>query len=192
MAPNDHGRLEVDRVVALPTMTGPSISGVPASLGGFLPVDAHGKVLGVDGIYAAGDGTSFPVKQGGLAAQQAARPPRRCGPGGRSGDTRAVPPRAPRASPHRPRARCSAGSTRPECRPRPRTSPCGGHPRGSRRSLAPYLAARPGSSAGQLPTRRRGFPASASVSRSVRPRSSHIPTIESMTTERRSRKCQLP
>ena len=51
---------------------GPSISGVPASLGGFLPVDAHGKVLGVDGIYAAGDGTSFPVKQGGLAAQQAA------------------------------------------------------------------------------------------------------------------------
>ena len=72
MAPNDRGRLEVDRVVALPTMTGPSISGVPASLGGFMPVDAHGKVLGVDGIYAAGDGTSFPVKQGGLAAQQAA------------------------------------------------------------------------------------------------------------------------
>jgi sulfide:quinone oxidoreductase len=72
MAPNDHGRLEVDRVVALPTMTGPSISGVPASLGGFLPVDAYGNVLGVDGIYAAGDGTSFPVKQGGLAAQQAA------------------------------------------------------------------------------------------------------------------------
>ena len=72
IAPTDPRRLEVDRVVALPSMTGPAIRGVPASLGGFLPVDAYGKVLGVEDIHAAGDGTSFPVKQGGLAAQQAA------------------------------------------------------------------------------------------------------------------------
>ena len=72
VAPADRGRIEVDRVVALPTMSGPSIRGVPASFGGFIPVDTYGKVQGVDAIYAAGDGTSFPVKQGGLAAQQAA------------------------------------------------------------------------------------------------------------------------
>jgi sulfide:quinone oxidoreductase len=72
LAPADRGRLEVDRVVALPTMSGPAIRGVPSSFGGFIPVDTHGKVVGVDGIYAAGDGTTFPVKQGGLAAQQAA------------------------------------------------------------------------------------------------------------------------
>ena len=72
VAPADHGRIEVGRVVALPTMSGPSIRGVPASFGGFIPVDTYCKVQGVDGIYAAGDGTSFPVKQGGLAAQQAA------------------------------------------------------------------------------------------------------------------------
>jgi sulfide:quinone oxidoreductase len=38
---------------------------------GFIPTDAHGRVLGVENVYAAGDGTAFPVKQGGLAAQQA-------------------------------------------------------------------------------------------------------------------------
>jgi sulfide:quinone oxidoreductase len=34
-------------------------------------VDDHGRVSGVDGVYAAGDITSFPLKQGGLATQQA-------------------------------------------------------------------------------------------------------------------------
>lgn len=72
MAPSEHARLEVDRVVALPTMSGPSIRGIPQSFGGFIPVDAYGQVQGVGGVYGAGDGTSFPVKQGGLAAQQAA------------------------------------------------------------------------------------------------------------------------
>ena len=31
----------------------------------------HGRVRGADDVYAAGDGTWFPVKQGGLACQQA-------------------------------------------------------------------------------------------------------------------------
>ena len=38
---------------------------------GFLPTDEHGRVGGTVGVYAAGDATSFPIKQGGIAAQQA-------------------------------------------------------------------------------------------------------------------------
>src|SRR5205814_1234644 len=38
---------------------------------GFIPTDDHGLVHGLDGVFAAGDITTFPVKQGGLAAQQA-------------------------------------------------------------------------------------------------------------------------
>ena len=64
-------RIEADRVVALPSMSGPAIRGVPQTVGGFIPTDRHGRVLGMDDVYAAGDGTAFPVKQGGLAAQQA-------------------------------------------------------------------------------------------------------------------------
>lgn len=58
-------------VVALPTMSGPAIPGLPSDGGGFIPVDAHGRVKGLDDVYAAGDGTTFPIKQGGLATQQA-------------------------------------------------------------------------------------------------------------------------
>ena len=48
------------------------LEGVPAEPDfGFVPVDRHGRVDGLDGVYAAGDATNFPVKQGGLAAQQA-------------------------------------------------------------------------------------------------------------------------
>jgi sulfide:quinone oxidoreductase len=64
--------LEVDRVVALPRLFGPSLPGVPeSSPGGFIPVDPHGKVRGLVRVFAAGDATDFPVKHGGLAAQQA-------------------------------------------------------------------------------------------------------------------------
>lgn len=62
-------RLPVDRIVALPRLVGPAIPGLPADEDGFLPVDEHQRVA--DGVWAAGDGTSFPIKQGGLAAQQA-------------------------------------------------------------------------------------------------------------------------
>jgi sulfide:quinone oxidoreductase len=63
--------LEVDRVVALPVLEGPAPVGLPADERGFLPTDSHGRVIGVDDVYAAGDGTQFPVKQGGVATQQA-------------------------------------------------------------------------------------------------------------------------
>jgi len=64
-------RIDVDRVVSLPRLEGLHIPGVPRDAEGFVPVDDHGRVAGVDGIYAAGDGTGFPIKQGGLATQQA-------------------------------------------------------------------------------------------------------------------------
>ena len=44
---------------------------MPCDDDGFIPVDAHGRVPHLAGVYAAGDGTSFPIKQGGLATQQA-------------------------------------------------------------------------------------------------------------------------
>ncbi len=65
------GTMAADRVVALPRLRGPGIDGLPQTVEGFLPVDAHGQVHGLADVFAAGDITSFPVKQGGIAAQQA-------------------------------------------------------------------------------------------------------------------------
>lgn len=63
--------MAADHVVALPEMLGPALAGLPHDAMGFLPTDSTGAVTGVPDVYAAGDGTSFPVKQGGLAVQQA-------------------------------------------------------------------------------------------------------------------------
>ena len=64
--------VRVDRVVALPLIRGPVLEGVPAERQfGFIPTDEHGRVIGLDAVYAAGDATDFPIKQGGLATQQA-------------------------------------------------------------------------------------------------------------------------
>jgi sulfide:quinone oxidoreductase len=63
--------LDVDRVVALPRAVGPALPGLPADARGFVLTDLHGKVPDVEGVWAAGDAIAFPVKQGGLAAQQA-------------------------------------------------------------------------------------------------------------------------
>jgi len=60
-----------DEVVTLPKLEGRRIRGVPHDPEGFVRVDEHCRVIGRDRIYAAGDVTSFPVKQGGIATQQA-------------------------------------------------------------------------------------------------------------------------
>ncbi len=65
------GSIPADRVLTLPVLEGPAIAGLPSDGHGFIPVDAHGRVAGAAGVYAVGDVTSFPLKQGGLAAQQA-------------------------------------------------------------------------------------------------------------------------
>jgi sulfide:quinone oxidoreductase len=66
-----HRGIHADRVVALPRFKGREIPGLPHDEGGFLPVDEHGRVEGLADVYAAGDATSFPIKQGGIASQQA-------------------------------------------------------------------------------------------------------------------------
>lgn len=65
------GVVAADRVVALPRLAAPRIAGVPTSSDGFIPTDVFGQVQGLEDVYAAGDITAFPVKQGGIAAQQA-------------------------------------------------------------------------------------------------------------------------
>jgi sulfide:quinone oxidoreductase len=64
-------RIEGGRLLALPRLRGRTPQGVPADADGFVTVDDHGRVAGADHVWAAGDGIAFPVKFGGLAAQQA-------------------------------------------------------------------------------------------------------------------------
>jgi sulfide:quinone oxidoreductase len=59
------------RVVALPRALGPALRGLTYDVRGFIRCDRHGKVYGAATVWAAGDAIAFPVKQGGLASQQA-------------------------------------------------------------------------------------------------------------------------
>lgn len=70
LSPGDE-RLPVAVVVALPVLQGPGLAGLPADENGFIPIDGHGRVRGADDVFAAGDGTNFPIKHGGLGTQQA-------------------------------------------------------------------------------------------------------------------------
>jgi sulfide:quinone oxidoreductase len=63
--------IKADRVVAGPQLRGQSITGVPSRRWGFVPTDAIGRVENLQHVYAAGDTTTFPVKQAGIATQQA-------------------------------------------------------------------------------------------------------------------------
>jgi sulfide:quinone oxidoreductase len=66
-----HAPIEAEVIIALPEIKGPRVAGLPSDANGFTPIDEHARVQGLDDVYAAGDGTNFPVKQGGLATQQA-------------------------------------------------------------------------------------------------------------------------
>jgi sulfide:quinone oxidoreductase len=63
--------LRADRVVTIPRLRGPRIAGLPSDSEGFLRTTHGGAVRGVRRVHAAGDAVSFPIKQGGIAAQQA-------------------------------------------------------------------------------------------------------------------------
>lgn len=66
------GRVIVaDRVIASPSLSALAIQGVPTGPEGFIETDLAMEVKGAPRVFAAGDATWFPVKQGGLAAQQA-------------------------------------------------------------------------------------------------------------------------
>jgi sulfide:quinone oxidoreductase len=70
LEPSGH-QLEVDRVLALPVLRGRRVRGVPADPAGFVEVDERCRVRGLDGVWAVGDATAFPLKSGGFAAEQA-------------------------------------------------------------------------------------------------------------------------
>jgi sulfide:quinone oxidoreductase len=65
------GLLAADRVVSLSRLEGPRIAGVPKDANGFIPIDRHGQIVDLEAVYGAGDACNFPLKQGGIAAQQA-------------------------------------------------------------------------------------------------------------------------
>ncbi len=75
----EDGRLELvpaetliaDRVVVLARLEGQEIPGIPHDAEGFVATDRTGRVEELEDVYAAGDITSHPIKQGGIAAQQA-------------------------------------------------------------------------------------------------------------------------
>jgi sulfide:quinone oxidoreductase len=63
--------IEADAVLGMPRIEGRRIAGIPHDADGFVAVDDYGGIRGIEHAYAAGDVTSFPVKQGGIATQQA-------------------------------------------------------------------------------------------------------------------------
>jgi sulfide:quinone oxidoreductase len=67
----DGSSMWADRAIALPVHRGPAIDGLPADPLGFIPAGEDARVPGLEGVWAVGDGTTNPVKQGGIACQQA-------------------------------------------------------------------------------------------------------------------------
>jgi sulfide:quinone oxidoreductase len=140
---DDGSTVAADRVVALPRFDVPEIPGVPQGTDGFIGTDRFMKVEGVSRVWAAGDATWFPIKQGGIAAQQADSAARSI--------ARLVDP-AVELQPFRPvlRAALLTGKApwylRAEIGDRPRTSAAGAAPlwwppvKVAGRHLGPYLA----------------------------------------------------
>lgn len=63
--------IETDAVVSLPRLEGRRIDGLATDAGGFVQVDEHCRVAGVERAFAIGDVSAFPIKQGVVATQQA-------------------------------------------------------------------------------------------------------------------------
>jgi sulfide:quinone oxidoreductase len=63
--------IETDAVITLPRLEGRRIEGIPHDKDGFVVVDEHGGVVGLERTYAAGDISSLAFKQGAFSSQQA-------------------------------------------------------------------------------------------------------------------------
>jgi sulfide:quinone oxidoreductase len=63
--------IETEAVVSLPRLEGRRIDGLATDADGFIQVDERCRVAGVERVFAVGDVSGFPVKQGALATQQA-------------------------------------------------------------------------------------------------------------------------
>ena len=161
--------LDAERVVALPRAVGPALPGVLNDARGFIRCDPYGKVYDTATVWAAGDAIAFPVKQGGLAAQQAdavaeeiaaragadvrPQPFRPCCAASCSPDADkrgcATPPRAATATARRSDARCSGHRRRSPGAISRRISPSSTAHRPSARRRSP--AASPSSSTSNTP-----------------------------------------
>ncbi len=105
----DGPSLQPDHLVALPRLVGPRLGGLPHDGDGFIEVDDHGRVEGLDSVWAAGDCTTFPIKQGGdsgTAGRRCSGGDRRKGRRGRR--ARAVSTGDARNAAHRPRTHVAA------------------------------------------------------------------------------------
>jgi sulfide:quinone oxidoreductase len=69
--PDADGFIEADRILALPELRGCAIAGVAADTKGFVDVDEHGRVPGLDQVWAVGDATGSAVKSGAASVAQA-------------------------------------------------------------------------------------------------------------------------
>jgi sulfide:quinone oxidoreductase len=65
--------IPIDRVVAMPVLSGPEIDGIAQDEHGFIRADPHGLIEGCTRTWAAGDAVASPLKHGGLATHQASR-----------------------------------------------------------------------------------------------------------------------
>lgn len=63
--------IATEAAIGLPRLEGRRIGGLPHDEHGFLPVAEHGRVVGVERVFGAGEATDFPLKHGGIATQQA-------------------------------------------------------------------------------------------------------------------------
>lgn len=68
---HDPETIDADRALFLPVVDGPAVAGLPHDGRGFIPVDAHARVVGVRGCFAAGDATALSLKHSALSASQA-------------------------------------------------------------------------------------------------------------------------
>ena len=67
----DGDAIPSDATVAVPVIRPHTLTGVPTDEAGFIVVDEHCRVAVEGHVFAAGDCTNLPHKQGGIAAQQA-------------------------------------------------------------------------------------------------------------------------
>lgn len=68
----DGPEIHADAIIAVPHLTGPTVSGLSHGPDGFVPIDRFCSVPEANGrVFAAGDAAEFPVKHGGLGAQMA-------------------------------------------------------------------------------------------------------------------------
>ena len=76
---------QFDRLIALPTMLGPAIAGVPTDAAGFIEVDRSLRVWDNEPVWAAGGCVAAALEHSALSARSAGR---RCGRRDRGGEPR--------------------------------------------------------------------------------------------------------